>query len=113
MSKRKLKVETYIKKPIFKRQIHSCLFRNIFKRFQQFRNHNKRYGNVIPLTDTVTDKTYNLDFIFVAFPGLTKTGYRVEGFHKTGLTKDGFDEGEYEEFGTLVLVDGELKVVQW
>ncbi len=64
------------------------------------------------LTDTVTNKEWLIDFTFVAFPGLTKMGQRVNGFHKTG-TFEGFNEGETKEFGTLIISDGELKIVQW
>lgn len=113
MAKRKVKSESYIKDSIKKLQILSGNPRNIFNRFVNLWKHGKRYRNVISLTDTVTDKTYNIDFVYVAFPGLTKMGQRVEGFHKTGVTEDGYNMGEHEEFGTLVLVDGELKVVQW
>jgi hypothetical protein len=66
----------------------------------------------LSLTDTKTNKEWKIDFIFVAFPGLETMGQRVEGFHQTG-TLDGFQEGEFEEFGTLVISDGKLKIIQW
>jgi len=65
------------------------------------------------LTDVKTRKTWEIDFVFVAFPGLKNMGYRIEGFHQTGKTKDGTPKGEVEEFGTLILVDGKAEIVQW
>jgi len=62
--------------------------------------------------DIQTDNEWDIDFTFVAFPGLKHSGYRVEGFHKTG-TVDGYTTGEQKEFGTLIISDGELKIIQW
>jgi len=62
--------------------------------------------------DVKTSDAWDIDFTFVAFPGLKHSGYRVEGFHQTD-TVDDHPYGEKEEFGTLIISDGELKIVQW
>ena len=74
-------------------------------------HNNGSYYNTT-LTDTVTDKEWLIYFTYVAFPGLTKMGQRVNGFHKTGM-HNGFIEGDVKEFGTLIISDGVLKIVQW
>jgi len=66
----------------------------------------------LTMYDTETGIPWEISFIFVAFPGLKKTGYRVEGFHQTG-TFDGYPSGEFKEFGTLIISDGEIKIIQW
>ena len=65
------------------------------------------------LEDVKTGKEWSLDFIFVGFPGLKHYGYRIEGFHQTGITEDGYLEGERIEFGTLIISNEELKIIQW
>ena len=65
------------------------------------------------MKDVKTSKEWNLSFLFVAFPGLQNSGYRVEGFHQTGITEDGTQEGEFREFGTIIIRDGKLEIVQW
>ena len=64
------------------------------------------------LTDVETGKRYALEFTWFAFPGLQNEGYRIEGFYKTGEF-DGFNEGEIVEFGSLILKDGQAKIVNW
>jgi len=64
------------------------------------------------LTDVETGKRYSLDFIWFAFPGLKNEGYRIEGFHQTG-TRDGYPNGEMEEFGSLILENKRAKIVNW
>ena len=56
------------------------------------------------LKDTKTGKTYELDFTWFCFPGMENEGYRVEG-----TTKD----GEHKEFGSIIISDGQLKIVNW
>ncbi len=65
------------------------------------------------LRDVKTNKEWRLNFIFVAFPGLQHSGYRVEGFHQTGKTRDGYNEGELHEFGTWIIEDKKMKLIQW
>jgi len=72
----------------------------------------KRINDLI-MTDTSTGKEWEITFIFVAFPGLKHYGFRLEGFHQTGKTKDGFPKGELMEFGTLIIDNGEAKIIQW
>ena len=57
----------------------------------------------LTMTDTKTNEDWEIDFVYVAFPGLKTMGYRVEGFK----------DGEVKDFGTLVISDGKLKIVQW
>ena len=64
------------------------------------------------ITDIKTNKEWDINFIFVAFHGLKTMGQRVEGFHQTG-TVNGYREGEHKEFGTLIISNGELKIIQW
>lgn len=61
--------------------------------------------------DIVTDEEYevHLDNTFVAFPGLQKTGQRLEVFFK----KKGAKYGDIEEIGTLIIKDGKVKIIQW
>jgi hypothetical protein len=79
----------------------------------KYLNHIENKHGELVIYDTKTNKEWRLDFVFVAFPGLKSMGYRVEGFHQTGTTKDGIPSGEIEEFGTIIIHDGELKVIQW
>jgi len=72
-----------------------------------------RYMRDLLMHDTKTSKEWSIDFTFVAFPGLKHSGQRVEGFHQIGVTEDGYPKGEIEEFGTLIISDGKLKIVQW
>ena len=66
----------------------------------------------LAMFDVKTGEEWDIDFTFVAFPGLEHSGYRVEGFRKIG-TMDNHLYGEREEFGTLIISDGELKIIQW
>jgi len=65
------------------------------------------------LTDATTGKRYSLDFTWFCFPGLKNEGYRIEGFHQMGTTKEGYAEGEMKEFGSLILDEGKAKIVNW
>ena len=62
------------------------------------------------MNDVKTGEEWDIDFIWFAFPGLKTYGYRVEGFHKTGMIDD-YPEGEHREFGSLILEDGKLKII--
>jgi len=55
--------------------------------------------------DIQTGDEWLIDFIFVAFPGLKHSGYRVEGVNKK--------TGNRVDLGTLIISDGELKIIQW
>ena len=55
------------------------------------------------LKDLNTGKEYHIDLISVMFPN-GKIGLRVEI-----LNTDGFPD----DLGTLIVVDGKLKVIQW
>ena len=65
------------------------------------------------LSDMESGKRYSLDFVWFAFPGLKSEGYRIEGFHQTGKAKAGYSVGEMHEFGSLVLVDSQAKIINW
>lgn len=67
----------------------------------------------LSMHDVKDNKEWAIDFTFVAFPGLKTMGQRVSGFHDTGKTEDGYPVGEVKEFGTLIIADGELKIIQW
>ena len=99
--------------------IEASLVMDFLRKDKKFNSIVKKIENakdfILPklyLTDVKTGKQWSIDFIWFAFPGLKNEGYRVEGFHQTGEF-DGIPEGECMEFGSIVLVDGELKVVNW
>jgi len=58
----------------------------------------------ITFNDIKTDKTYNVDWVWVMFPN-GKSGYRLEYIDDESLFP--------EDLGTLVVDDGKLKIVQW
>lgn len=51
----------------------------------------------------VDGNKWMIDFVYVAFPGLKNSGYRVEGYNGK----------EMRDFGTLIISNGELKIIQW
>jgi len=68
------------------------------------------------MRDVKTGKEYSIDFTYVAFPAKplgSKMGYRVEGFCEMGKTKSGISYGDMKEFGTLIIDNGKLKIIQW
>jgi len=64
------------------------------------------------MKDIKTGKDWDVDFLFCAFPGLQHSGYRAQGYCRTGV-KRGCTCSEMREFSTLVLVDGVLKFINW
>ena len=64
------------------------------------------------LTDVETGKRFALDFTWFCFPGMKSEGYRIEGFRQTG-TFDGYPSGEMLEFGSLIIANGQAKIVNW
>jgi len=58
----------------------------------------------ISFTDHTTGELYRCDWVFVGFPS-GKTGYRLEYLPKDGIFS--------EDFGTLYVDGGMLKIVQW
>jgi len=66
------------------------------------------------LSDVESGRRYCLDFVWFAFPGLRSEGYRIEGFFQSDeVGEGGYRVGEQLEFGSLVLVDGRAKIVDW
>ena len=82
------------------------------KEMDRYLNYLENRHHHLHMIDTKTDKIWDVDFLFVAFPGLKHSGYRMEGFHQTGTT-NGYPKGEMIEFGTLILKNKEMKIIQW
>jgi len=55
------------------------------------------------LKDVKTGITYELDFTWFCFPGMENEGYRV----------DGYNNDERIELGSIIISDGQLKIVNW
>jgi len=88
--------------------------KRLFKRLSMWLS-NGRHIRRMTWYDVVTGKEWDIDFVFVAFPGLKTMGYRVEGFHQTvkPCKEHQWGVGEFMEFGTIIIEDGELKVINW
>jgi hypothetical protein len=59
--------------------------------------------------DTNDEYEIRIDTVFVAFPGLTKVGQRLEVFYK----KKGVKYGKSYEIGTAIISKGVFKIINW